>query len=115
MHELSIALRLLDLAAQAAQAQGTGRVLAVHVKVGAWSGVVPEALRSAFEVARVGSPLAEARLEIEHVPLELCCPDCGLRRQVEDLTGLPCPDCGQARCEVVGGRELELTALELVP
>jgi len=49
------------------------------------------------------------------VPLELCCPDCGLRRQVEDLTGLPCPDCGQARCEVVGGRELELTALELVP
>jgi hydrogenase nickel incorporation protein HypA/HybF len=115
MHELSIAMRLVDLATQAAQAQGARRVLAVHVKVGAWSGVVPEALRSAFEVARVGSPLAEAQLTIELVPLVLQCPACGRRRPVEDLAGLACPDCGQAACEVAGGRELELTALELVP
>lgn len=115
MHELSIALRLLEVAVQTARAQGARQVLAVHVKVGAWSGVVPEALRSAFEVARVGSPLAEARLEIEHAPLVLACPDCGLQRQVEDLAGLACPDCGQVACEVAGGRELELTALELVP
>lgn len=115
MHELSIALRLVELAARAAEAQGARRVLAVHVKVGAWSGVVPEALRSAFAVAQAGSPLAEARLQIEQVPLVLECPACGRRREVEDLAGLPCPDCGQAACEVAGGRELELTALELVP
>lgn len=114
MHELSIALRLLELAERTARAQGARRVLAVHVKVGAWSGVVPMALRSAFEMARVDTPLAEARLEIEHSPLVLACPACGDQRRVEELAGLHCPQCGRA-CEVVGGRELELTALELVP
>ena len=43
MHELSIALSILDLAAEEAGRRG-GRVVAVHLKLGPLSGVVKEAL-----------------------------------------------------------------------
>ena len=48
MHELSIALSILDLVAEQAERQ-PGRIVAVHVKLGALAGVVPAALRSAFD------------------------------------------------------------------
>lgn len=64
MHELSIALSILDIAAAEA-ARHHGRVAAVHLRLGARAGVVKEALLFAYDVAREGTPLAEARLVIE--------------------------------------------------
>ena len=58
MHELSIALSIVEMAAQEAQRQCASEVLAVHLRIGALSGVVPEALESAYELARENSPLA---------------------------------------------------------
>ena len=53
MHELSIALSLLDLVEEEAERRGV-RVAAVHVRLGPLSGVVRDALVSAFELAREG-------------------------------------------------------------
>jgi hydrogenase nickel incorporation protein HypA/HybF len=68
MHELSIALNLVDIAAEEARRHGDVRVTAVHVRLGVRSGVVKEALASAFEVAREAAELREARLVIEDAP-----------------------------------------------
>ena len=59
MHELSIALSIVDMAAEEAERQG-GRVVAVHLKLGPLSGVVKAALLSAYELAREGSPLPDS-------------------------------------------------------
>ena len=67
MHELSIALSILDFAAEEAERRG-GRVVAVHLRLGPLSGVVKEALLSAYELAREGTPLAAAALVVEEVP-----------------------------------------------
>ncbi|MBW3542947.1 MAG: hydrogenase maturation nickel metallochaperone HypA [Planctomycetes bacterium] len=115
MHELSIALSLLDVAAEEAQRQGAARVLAVHLKLGPLSGVIREALLSAWELAREDSPLAEARLEIEDVPLAIVCPACRAERPVESLQRMCCTECGTFSAEITSGRELELTALEIAP
>jgi Zn finger protein HypA/HybF involved in hydrogenase expression len=40
MHELSIALSLLDAAAEAARAEGAERICVVHVRVSALAGIV---------------------------------------------------------------------------
>jgi hydrogenase nickel incorporation protein HypA/HybF len=112
MHELSIALSILDLAGEEAARRG-GRVVAVHLKLGAFSGVVPEALRSAYDLAREGSDLAAAELVVEEVPAVAYCPACAAERTPASPYELCCPDCGTPTPQLVRGRELEVVALEI--
>ena len=112
MHELSIAFSILDLATEEAERHG-GRVAAVHLKLGPLSGVAPEALRSAYDLAREGSALATARLVIEEVPVVIFCPTCAADRAAASVQDLCCPVCGTAPARVVSGRELEVVALEI--
>ena len=50
MHELSIALSLLDQVAEEAERRGGVQVHAIHLRLGPLSGVVKEALLSAYEL-----------------------------------------------------------------
>jgi hydrogenase nickel incorporation protein HypA/HybF len=113
MHELSIALSILDVAAEQAREHGDGRVTAIHLRIGPLSGVVTEALRSAFELAREGGGLDSADLVIEEEPLIAYCPSCAADRKLESPQLLCCPDCGTPTPEVVSGRALQVVALEL--
>jgi hydrogenase nickel incorporation protein HypA/HybF len=112
MHELSIALSILDIAEEEARRRN-GRVAAIHVKLGPLSGVLKEALLSAYELAREGTPLAQADLVIEEMPLIVHCAACDTERTLSAVWELYCPVCGGATPEVVGGRELEVHALEI--
>jgi hydrogenase nickel incorporation protein HypA/HybF len=111
MHELSIALSILDLAAEEAERRG-GRVVAVHLRLGPLSGVVKDALTSAYDLAREGTPLAGAELLVEEVPVAAWCPACAAERAPR-FPPLCCPTCGTPTPDVVRGRELEVVALEI--
>jgi hydrogenase nickel incorporation protein HypA/HybF len=111
MHELSVALSILDLVAEEAERRG-GRVAAVHVKLGPLSGVVRDALLSAYDLAREGTPFADTTLLIRDVPLVAWCPGCGVERAL-NFPELCCPACGTPTPDVVSGRELEVVALEI--
>jgi hydrogenase nickel incorporation protein HypA/HybF len=113
MHELSIALSILDLAAEEAERLGGAQVHAIHLRLGPLSGVVKEALLSAYEIAREGSPLAGAELRIEETPLLAHCPTCRATKPVVSLQQLSCAECGTPTSEVVRGQELEVVALEI--
>jgi len=112
MHELSIAMSILDLAEEEAERQG-GRVVAIHLRLGPLSGVVSEALAAAYELAREDTALAEAELVVETVPIEAYCPVCEIAVIVPSVQGLLCPTCGAATPEVLRGRELEVVAMEI--
>ena len=113
MHELSIAMSLLDAADEEAGRHAGARVTALHVRLGPFSGVLGEALRSAFELAREGSTLEDAELLIEEMPIVVHCLACAADRSAVSMQDLRCAICGTAAERVVGGRELELVALEL--
>jgi hydrogenase nickel incorporation protein HypA/HybF len=113
MHELSIALSIVDIAGEESDRRGGVAVLAVHVKLGPLSGVVKEALTSAYEMAREGSPVAQSRLVIEDVPLVIRCQQCEMETPVPSVYDLRCPRCGTPSADVVSGRELEVTAMEI--
>jgi len=112
MHELSIALGIVDVVEEEAGRQG-GRVVAIHLKLGPLSGVVREALESAYELAREGTPLAQAELIVEEVPLIVRCAACATDRAPPSVRELRCPSCGAPTSEIVSGRELEVCALEI--
>ena len=108
MHELSITQSIVDLVAE----RTAGRnVLAVHVRVGRLSGVVPDAMSFCFEIASAGTPVEGARLDIEETVGRITCRTCGSESTAEDLVRL-CP-CGSADVEVVAGEELTVVSVEL--
>jgi hydrogenase nickel incorporation protein HypA/HybF len=113
MHELSVALSLVEVACEKAELLGNVRVDAVCVRVGPFSGVVKDALSFCFEAAAQGTRIAGARLEVEDVPLVVFCPRCAEEREIASAQHLRCPICDELTPEVMSGRELELTALEV--
>lgn len=114
MHELSIAMSLVSVATEEADRRGAARVTAVHLKVGPLSGVVADALQSAYALACERSPLAESALVIHATSLTAFCPGCRAARPVRSMQDMCCQTCGAATTEVVTGRELEMTAMEIV-
>lgn len=111
MHELSIALNLLDVISEEA-ARREARILAVHLKLGPLSGVVARALASAYDLAREGTAYRETALVIEEVPILAYCSSCDLEHS-PDAFDLRCPACGEPSPTIRSGRELEVVALEI--
>jgi hydrogenase nickel incorporation protein HypA/HybF len=112
MHELSIAMSIVDLVEEEMAVRGV-EVEAVHLKVGLLSGVVKDALLTSYEMACMQTPLEGSRLVIEEVPILVDCPNCKVRRPVLSVQWFRCSECGTPTAEVVEGKELIVTALEL--
>ena len=69
MHEMGIALRIVEIATDALPADlGSARVAKVNIKIGKLAAVVPESLRFCFDVAIKDTPLKDAILVIEKRP-----------------------------------------------
>jgi hydrogenase nickel incorporation protein HypA/HybF len=113
MHELSIALGILDAVADEAERRSIAVVKAVHIRFGPLSGVVGQSLTAAFELAREGTDLAGCELIMEETPLTVHCAVCDRDDVNDTIQNLCCPRCGSNDVSVVGGRELEVTALEI--
>ena len=87
MHELGIADSILDaVRAEAAKRPGV-RVAKVCVRVGALSGVVPDALSFGFECLVQGTDLEPLALVIENVPRRQRCPHCDFTFEVTKNRG----------------------------
>lgn len=113
MHELSVALDLIDLALEEAERLGGVRVAALNVRVGPLSGVVSEALLSAFDLATAGTSLEGARLELTEEPITAWCAGCGIARTLPNAWSRVCSTCGRPLHEVLTGDALELTSMEV--
>jgi hydrogenase nickel incorporation protein HypA/HybF len=112
MHELSIAMSIVELAEEEAERRGV-QVNAVHLKLGALSGVVKEALLSCYEMACENTPLQGSLLLVEDVPVMIFCPRCQDQRFLSSMQLFCCPECGSPTSEIVQGKELEVVALEI--
>jgi hydrogenase nickel incorporation protein HypB len=111
MHELSIAHAVVRTVVDALP-DPAARITAVRLRIGELSGVVPQALGFAFEVATAGTPLAGAALVVDRAPVVIDCPTCG-RQALADVRSFICPGCGVACGEVVGGKELDIVDVTL--
>ena len=113
VHELSIAMSIVEMAHEEATRRGGVTIEAVHLRIGSLSGVVKDALRASFGIASEDTLAAGAHLVIEDVPVTVRCPACDATRPIRSLQEFCCAECGTPTADVVGGRELLVTALEL--
>jgi hydrogenase nickel incorporation protein HypA/HybF len=113
MHELSIAISMIELAGEEAARRGGVQVNALHLKLGPLAGVVKDALLFSYDVAASGTPLEGSRLVIEEVPVVVFCRKCNSSRAIETIQRFCCPVCGELAPEVMQGKELEIVAMEI--
>lgn len=112
MHELSIAMGIVEAAVEEAEKRRV-QVSGVHLRLGALSGVVKDALLFSYEVACQDTPLAGSKLIIEDVPVVVFCAKCNDRRELASVQSFACPACGTPTMNIVQGKELEVFALEV--
>ena len=114
MHELSIALSIIEGVEEEIARRPDARVAAVHLKLGPLSGVVKSALLFSYKLASEGTALEGASLEIEEIPVVLYCTVCERERPAVSIQRLCCAVCDTPSLDVRRGSELEIFALELV-
>lgn len=111
MHELSVAVRIAQIAHKEAEERGISNLKGVIVQVGCLTCVSPEALELAFEFARRDTLAADARLIIERVQAVGVCRRCSADVQADSVF-YACPECRSRDIEFKTGEELQVVGLE---
>lgn len=113
MHELSIAVSMVEGIIEEAESRGGLKVEVAHLKLGVLAGVDKDALEFCYEIACQETVLAGSRLIIETIPLLVYCDTCQTERTPESIYQIDCPRCHSPAQTIIRGRELELHSLEV--
>lgn len=112
MHELAITKGIIDIVNSEAKEKGFERVLEIKLRVGEFSGIVPECVREFFPIAAAGSPAEKADLAIESIPARFQCLDCGYEGEA-DRKNACCPACQSTAIKMTAGREFFVESLKV--
>ena len=110
MHEMSLAINIVELVSEKAQAAGAQKITVIELEVGRLSGLMVEALTFCFEAAARNTPAEGARLLIRELDGRGSCLACGHSFAVESLLA-QCPQCGGYAVETLQGKELRVVSL----
>ena len=112
MHELALTEGIIEIVRTEAEKNGFSRVLEISLKVGEYSGVIPECLQEFFPIAAKGTKAEGAVLSIERVPASFRCMACRYAGPIPPRTAC-CPDCGSTAIRMVAGREFYVENLKV--
>ncbi|MBO8126658.1 MAG: hydrogenase maturation nickel metallochaperone HypA [Firmicutes bacterium] len=111
MHELSIAMSLMEIIEEECRKNQVKKVRKVKVVVGEMAGIVPDSLKFSFEVVSQDTVADGAELELEVRPVTALCQDCSEEFVVEEFR-FRCPKCGSRNAKRLGGDELYIDYIE---
>jgi hydrogenase nickel incorporation protein HypA/HybF len=113
MHEMGIAQQLVQIAIDSIPEEiENPSVEKVNLKIGRLAAVVEHSLTFCFEIITKDTPLENASLEIDFIPVTMHCRSCGNRWEVTGPV-FTCPVCEDGKVEMLTGREIEITSIEL--
>lgn len=110
MHELSIVMNIISIAAGEAARCGAAEVGEIEMEIGVLSGIEMAAFDFAWETAVKDTVLAHAEKKVIRTPGKAACLDCDAVFELEQLYE-PCPHCGSHFTNVLRGKELRVKSL----
>ncbi|WP_291988899.1 hydrogenase maturation nickel metallochaperone HypA [Candidatus Accumulibacter sp. ACC007] len=112
MHEMSLAMGVLQLVEDAAREQRFQRVKTVFLEIGELAAVEPEAMRFCFDAVMSGTLADGALLKVIEVAGEGLCFNCNQTVRLAARYD-PCPACGGFPVQATGGTEMRVKELEV--
>jgi hydrogenase nickel incorporation protein HypA/HybF len=113
MHELSIALNVMDIVKEELTQSGCTKVTEVVIEVGDLSGVDTMALTTCLDIASKDSFMHHAAIKIIRHPGKGYCNTCKKEYAMADILDL-CPDCGSAATQITEGNEMQIPSIVVV-
>ena len=112
MHELAITKGIIDIVESEQKKNGFEKVLEISLRVGEFSGIIPQCIREFFPIAAAGSPAEKAELVMESIPASFSCLDCGYEGPA-DRKNACCPACSSTAIRMTAGREFFVESLKV--
>ena len=113
MHEMGIAMQIIEIATASLPAgMENVKIERVNLKIGKLAAVAPASLRFCFEIAARDTPLRDADLHIEEVPVVVKCNDCHTQHVI-DKAVFSCRKCNSGSVSIISGRELDIDSIEV--
>ena len=113
MHELSMTANLFEIMEKEAKAKKAKKITGVKLQIGLFSGVVPDLMKTAFDIYKKDTIASDAEVEIEEVPLKIQCQDCNTKVIKDDFIFI-CGKCGSHNLKTLSGTELFLEKMDLL-
>ena len=113
MHEMGVAMQMVEIALSSIPPSiNNPRVKKINLKIGELAAIVEDSFKFCFEIITQDTPLKNAELIIESVPVKAQCQDCNHTWDVKNSV-FTCPKCEQGAVDLISGRELEILSLEI--
>ena len=112
MHEMGIAMQILDIATASLPDDKKNIVIKkINLKVGKLAAAAPESLRHYFEIISKGTPFEGSLLEIEEVPAIARCKMCHSQWTISAPDYI-CKKC-QGPVDIISGQEMSVDSIEV--
>lgn len=116
MHELPVTERILDVVLSHAKRNNVQRVVGINLRVGELSDLENEWIQHYFSYLAKDTVAADAKLNIERVPVVMSCTSCQHTFQVDikEMKEIQCPECGSRKCSLISGKEYYIKDMEVI-
>ena len=112
MHEMSIALSIVEAVDAKARLEGAGMISSIDLLIGKLAGIEPESLKFCFSAAAKGTLAEDAELVIVEPEGIGECGECGMRFPVTFYYA-ECPSCRSLRIKIVSGKEFLIQSMTI--
>ena len=112
MHEMSIAMNIIDIACKEAKKEGASSISLIELDVGTLSGVMVDSLQFCYDSACKGTLAEGSVLQVNTVSAQAKCKKCDDLFEIESFMAL-CPECESYEIDIMQGRELKLKAVSV--
>lgn len=113
MHELSIALGIVNIAEKETKKANAKKVEKIELEIGTLAGIAFDSLEFVWPVAVKDTILEHAKREITIIQAKAKCNDCETIFNVNNFYD-SCPVCSSNFKSIIQGKELRVKSLEVV-
>jgi len=110
MHELSIAMGIVDIANKEAVKHHVSNIELIELEIGTLSGIEMESLNFVWPLAVNGTVLEHAEKKIDVIKGKARCLDCGCDYDLDNIFD-SCPECKSYFKDIYHGKELRVKAI----
>ena len=110
---MGIAAQIVEIAeASIPEEMQKAKVECVNIEIGHLAAVVPQSLRFCFDILIENTRLAGAKLNIREIPVRAFCKVCQ-HEWIIDAPVFSCVNCDSGDLEILSGRELDISSIEI--